>query len=185
MDNLSINELVLWSGAPRQGLMLRASDLLMIPFSLMWGGFAVFWEYSVFTSDAPLLFRLWGIPFVLVGLYMVAGRFVVEAWQRAYTDYAVTDDRIIIRSGIFRRQMKSLNLRAMGEFSLTENGKGEGTIVFGVSPAGNMFSGLASWPGVEELPRFDTIPDARKVYEIIRNAHSAAHHTRPFGQRLG
>lgn len=165
--------------------MLRASDLLMIPFSLMWGGFAVFWEYSVFTSDAPLLFRLWGIPFVLVGLYMVAGRFVVEAWQRAYTDYAVTDERIIIRSGIFRRQMKSLNLRAMGEFSLTENGKGEGTIVFGVSPAGNMFSGLASWPGVEELPRFDTIPDARKVYEIIRNAHSAAHHTRPFGQRLG
>jgi hypothetical protein len=185
MDNLSINERVLWSGAPRQGLMLRASDLLMIPFSLMWGGFAVFWEYSVFTSDAPLLFRLWGIPFVLVGLYMVAGRFVVEAWQRAYTDYAVTDERIIIRSGIFRRQMKSLNLRAMGEFSLTENGKGEGTIVFGVSPAGNLFSGLASWPGVEELPRFDTIPEARKVYEIIRNAHSAAHHTRPFGQRLG
>ena len=185
MDNLSINERVLWSGAPRQGLMLRASDLLMIPFSLMWGGFAVFWEYSVFTSDAPLLFRLWGIPFVLVGLYMVAGRFVVEAWQRAYTDYAVTDERIIIRSGIFRRQMKSLNLRAMGEFSLTENGKGEGTIVFGVSPAGNMFSGLASWPGVEELPRFDTIPDASKVYQIIRNAHSSAHHTRPFGPRLG
>ena len=185
MDDLSINERVVWSGAPRQGLMLRASDLLMIPFSLMWGGFAVFWEYSVFSSDAPLLFRLWGIPFVLVGLYMVAGRFLVEAWQRAYTDYAVTDERIIIRSGIFRRRMKSLNLRAMGEFSLTENGKGEGTIAFGVSPAGTVFSGLASWPGVEELPRFDTIAEARKVYEIIRNAHSAAHHTRPFGQRLG
>ncbi|KQV53668.1 MULTISPECIES: PH domain-containing protein [unclassified Duganella] len=185
MDNLSINERVLWSGAPRQGLMLRASDLLMVPFSLMWGGFALFWEYSVFSSDAPLVFRLWGIPFVLVGLYMAAGRFAVEAWQRAYTDYAVTNERIIIRSGVFKRRMKSLNLRAMGEFSLTENGKGEGTIAFGVSPAGNMFSGLASWPGVEELPRFDTIAEARKVYAIIRNAHSAAHHTRPFGQRLG
>jgi hypothetical protein len=97
----------------------------------------------------------------------------------------VTSQRIIIRSGIFRRRMRSLDLRSMGEFSLTENGKGEGTIAFGVSPAGNMFSGLASWPGVEELPRFDTIAEARKVYEIIRNAHSAAHHTRPFGQRLG
>ncbi|WP_426336454.1 PH domain-containing protein [Pseudoduganella sp. R-31] len=165
--------------------MLRASDLLMIPFSLMWGGFALFWEYSVFNSAAPLLFRLWGIPFVLVGLYMIAGRFVVEAWQRAYTEYAVTDERIIIRSGIFKRRMKSLNLRAMGEFSLTENRNGEGTIAFGISAAGNMFSGLASWPGVEELPRFDTIAEARKVYEIIRSAHSAAHHTRPFGQRLG
>lgn len=185
MDNLSINERVLWSGAPRQGLVLRASDLLMIPFSLLWGGFALFWEYSVFNSDAPLMFRLWGIPFVLVGLYMIAGRFVVEAWQRAYTDYAVTSERIIIRSGIFKRQMKSLDLRAMGEFSLTENRKGEGTIVFGVSLAGNMFSGLASWPGVEGLQRFDTIAEAAKVYQLIRRAHSAAHHTRPFGQRLG
>ncbi len=185
MDNLSINERVLWSGTPRQGLVLRASDLLMIPFSLLWGGFALFWEYSVISSGGPLMFRLWGIPFVLVGLYMIAGRFAVEAWQRAYIDYTVTSQRIIIRSGIFRRSMRSLDLRAMGEFSLTENGKGEGTIAFGVSPAGNMFSGLASWPGVEELPRFDTIAEARKVYEIIRNAHSAAHHTRPFGQRLG
>lgn len=185
MDNLSTNERVLWSGAPRQGLVLRASDWLMIPFSLLWGGFALVWEYSVFSSGAPLMFRLWGVPFVLVGLYMVAGRFMVEAWQRAYTDYAVTNQRIIIRSGVFKRRMKSLHLRAMGEFSLTENSKGEGTIAFGISAAGNMFSGMASWPGVDELPRFDTIAGARKVYEIIRNAHSAAHHTRPFGQRLG
>jgi hypothetical protein len=46
-----------------------------------------------------------------------------------------------------------------------------------------MFSGLSSWPGVEAEPRFDAIADARTVYEVIRNAHAAAHHTRPFGQR--
>jgi hypothetical protein len=183
MDNLSINERVLWSGIPRQGLMLRAADVLMIPFSLMWGGFALFWEYSVISSGAPLLFRLWGMPFVLVGLHMIVGRFFLEALQRAKTDYMVTNERIIIRSGIFRRRLKSLDLRGMGEFSLTENGKGQGTIAFGVSPAGNMFSGLSSWPGVEAEPRFDAIADARTVYEVIRNAHAAAHHTRPFGQR--
>ena len=185
MDNLSINERVLWRGAPRQGLMLRAADVLMIPFSLLWGGFAVFWEYSVIRSEAPLMFRLWGIPFILMGMHMIVGRFFVEAWQRAKTEYMVTNERIIIRSGIFSRQVKSLDLRTLGEFSLTENGKGEGTISFGVSPDGNMFSGLAAWPGIDTVPRFDSVPDAAKVYDIIRNAHCAAGHTRPFAQRLG
>lgn len=185
MDNLSINEHVLWRGIPRQGLLLRGADAVMIPFSLLWGGFAAFWEYSVINSGAPLLFRLWGIPFVLIGAHMIAGRFFLEAWKRAKTDYTVTNERIIIRSGIFSRQVKSLDLRGMGEFSMTENSKGEGTISFGVSAAGNRFSGLAAWPGDDTVARFDSIADARKVYEIIRNARYAAGHTRPFAQRLG
>lgn len=185
MEHLSINEHVLWRGAPRQGLMLRGADVLMIPFSLLWGGFAVFWEYSVISSGTPLMYRLWSIPLILMGLHMVVGRFFVEAWQRAKTEYLVTSERIVIRSGIFQRQSTSLDLRTLGEFSLTEHGKGEGTIVFGVSQAGSKFIGLESWPGVELVPRFDTIADARKVYEIIRNARFVAGHTRPFGQRLG
>ena len=185
MEKLSINEQVLWRGAPRQGLMLRAADVVMVPFSLLWGGFAAFWEYSVINSDAPLMFRLWGIPFVLMGLHMIVGRFFLEARQRARTEYMVTNERIVIVSGLFTRQTKSLALRTLGEFSLTENGKGEGTISFGVSQAGNMFSGLASWPGIETVPRFDTIADAGQVFDIIRSAHSAAGHTRPFAQCLG
>ncbi len=165
--------------------MLRGADILMVPFSLVWGSFAMFWEYTVISSDAPLLFRVWGIPFVLVGLYMIAGRFFVDARQRANTEYVVTSDSIIIRYGIFRRKEQILSLRELSDFSLTENRNGEGSITFGVSAAGNVFSGLASWPGVEDVPRFDCIANVRKVYDIIRNAHYAAGHTRPFGQRLG
>lgn len=185
MDNLSVNERVLWQGVPRQGLMLRGADVLMIPFSLLWGGSVAYMEYSLIDAGAPLVFQLWCLPFVLIGIHMIAGRFFLESWQRARTDYLVTNERIIIRSGIFSRSVKCLDLRTMGEFSLTENAKGEGTITFGVSQAGIKFSGLAAWPGDATVPRFDTIADARKVYEIIRNAHYGAGHTRPFGQRLG
>jgi hypothetical protein len=185
MDNLSTNESVLWHGVPRQGLMLRGADVLMIPFSLLWGGFSLFLEYSVMRSDTPLVLRLWSIPFVLMGAYMVGGRFVIEAWRRARTQYVVTNERIIIHSGILRHRAQSLELRTLGDFALTEKSKGEGTISFGVSAAGNRFSGLADWPGDDTIPRFDTIADARKVYDIIRKAHHAAGHTRPFGQRLG
>ena len=41
---LESGERLIWSGAPREGLALRRGDLFMVPFSLVWGAFAIFWE---------------------------------------------------------------------------------------------------------------------------------------------
>ena len=150
---------------------------MTIPFSLMWGGFAVFWEWSVFQENAPFFFRLWGIPFVAVGLYLIFGRFFYEARLREKTCYAVTNERILIVAGIFRRETKSLPLRTLSEISFSDRPDGEGTITFG--PAGfmpNILRGSRGWPGANRTasPSFELIPDAKSVYSTIRAAQKAA-----------
>src|SRR5262249_33566803 len=117
---LAGGERLLGCGQPGQGLRLQAADALLIPFSIMWGGFAMFWESSVFRSCAPMFFRLWGVPFVLVGLYVMIGRFFVDARQRASTYYGLTDQRVIIISGLRSRQVKSLELRSLSDVSISE-----------------------------------------------------------------
>jgi hypothetical protein len=147
----------------------------MIPFSLLWCGFAIFWETSVIARGAPFFFMLWGIPFVLVGLYIVFGRFIVDAQTRERTFYGVTSERIIIVSGLFSRQTKSLQLRTLSDISLTERADESGTITFG--PQHPMTRSIPSgWPGAGQYaaPAFDMIERAKETYEIIRQAQRSA-----------
>ncbi|MDT3737717.1 MAG: PH domain-containing protein [Denitratisoma sp.] len=174
---LSTGESVLWSGQPRQGIILRGTDAFMIPFSLLWGGFAIFWELSVINSNAPAFFVLFGIPFVLIGIYLIIGRFFFEAKRRARTYYAVTNERVLIVSGLFGRKVQSLNLRTLSDLSLSETKGDEGTIAFGGgSPFGSMFGGFSGWPGMGAYlgPRFELVANAKTIFETIRGAQRAA-----------
>ena len=173
-EELAPDERLLWPGKPRQGLVLRASDAVMVPFSLLWGGFAIFWEAMAltmaFSGEEPtpmpvaIILPLFGVPFVVVGLYLIFGRFFVDARIRARTFYGATDQRIIIVSGLFSRKVKSLNLRTLTDVSLTEKSDGTGTITFGPShPFAWCFGGMHR-PGTPQAPpSFEMIPDARTV----------------------
>ncbi|MHA6204792.1 hypothetical protein ACXU4B_10235 [Dyella soli] len=147
-QELGRDERLLWNGVPKQGLLFRASDLLAVPFSLLWGGFAIFWEYSVTSAkDAPVIMELWGIPFVLIGLYMIVGRFFADAYLRKRTVYGVTDQRVIILSGLFNREVKSLALTTLSDITFTGRSDQRGTITFGPSVFGLSMMGSAPWPG--------------------------------------
>ena len=170
---LARGERLLWSGRPRQGLRWRNSDLVTVPFSLLWGGFAFFWEYSAWTKKTPAIFQLFGIPFVLVGLYLIAGRFFADACQRARTWYAVTDQRILIISGLTGRELKSLTLRNLAEVTLREGSDGAGSIVFGptgTTPAPWNSAARSGYGRRYAPPSFELLDNVRRVYDIIRNA---------------
>ncbi|MBW8864181.1 MAG: hypothetical protein JF609_04510 [Verrucomicrobia bacterium] len=170
---LSSGEKLLWSGRPLGGIRLRKQDAFMVPFSLMWGGFAIFWEAGVIYSNAPFFFRLWGIPFVLVGLYLILGRFFVDAKLREKTFYGISDERVLIISGFFSRNLRSLNLKTLSEINLSEKEDGTGTIAFGPAYPMTQFPG-GGWPSRRGYtpPSFEMIERVRDVYDIIRRAQS-------------
>jgi len=176
---LGAGERLLWAGHPRRGLRLVMADALLIPFSMLWCGFAIFWERNALAAAAPGFFALWGVPFVAMGLYMVFGRFIADAVRRSKITYGLTPRRLILISGVLSRQVKSIDLSSLGELSVGERRDGSGTITLGTSssptPWGVSLLG-PSWPGAAGRlpPMLEAVEHARAVYEKIRTLKSQA-----------
>lgn len=173
---LSSGESLLWSGRPRQGVVLRGVDVFMVPFSLLWGGFAIFWEYGVYTSGAPAFFLLFGGFFVVIGAYFIFGRFIADSLKRKSTYYGITNDRVLILSEFPTRKIKSLNLRTLSDITFSNKTDGTGSITFGPQNLMAAWMGGMSWPGMGQYqnPEFDLIKDVKTVYDIIRDAQKRA-----------
>ena len=104
---LAAGEHILWYGKPSEGNLITRNDFLLIPFSIVWCGFAVFWTVSAASSGVPI-FWLFGVPFVCVGLYLVFGRFIHTAYLRKRTVYVITNQKILrSRAGKIDMLMKA------------------------------------------------------------------------------
>lgn len=172
-SELNSSEQLLWAGQPRSGIVFRLNDAYMIPFSLLWAGFACYSMFKRQTLD------LVGVPFVLIGLYLVVGRFFVEAWKRKRIFYGITTERVIAISTFFSRTVTSVNLRTLSDLTLTQRADGSGDIVLGGSVRSKgWFKGWANRRQQDEQPALELIADARRVYDILRDAHTKAQYGR-------
>ena len=109
---LDDDEKLLWEGRPsRRLLILTKADIFLIPFSLLWGGFALFWNLAAWGMGAPFFFRLFGLPFLLVGAYITVGRFFVDQYIRKHTVYALTTKRAFIATSAFGRKLLEKPIR--------------------------------------------------------------------------
>ncbi len=67
-----------------------------MPFTLFWAGFTVLWNVMVWRGHAPVFFRIWGIPFLLAGVYAVIGRFFLNRKRKQRLEYALMAARAVI-----------------------------------------------------------------------------------------
>ena len=165
-------ERVVWSGRPVAGLLFTPRDAFLVPFSLLWCGFVIFWIVGVLASGGGP-FALFGVAFLAFGLFFSVGRFVLDATLRANTEYALTDKRILIsRTGPFS-SFKAVALDRLPEAEINERSDGRGTVRFGQQQSlfGFGQSGLSIWtPALDPTPQFLAIPNARKVFDLVQEA---------------
>jgi hypothetical protein len=163
-------ERLLWSGRPRQGIAFHSRDVFMIPFSIFWCGFAIFWTFKATSIGAPPFFLIFGLGFVCVGLYFVFGRFIQDYIIRRKTVYGLTDARILIITGLGK--LLTLDLKQLNEISLSENKDKTGTITFGSLQSDNALAFIPDWSGKMSrgIPKFEMIENVRQVYDMLNRA---------------
>ena len=175
--NLGPDERIIWSGQPTQGLRFAPQDILAVPFAAFWL-LMVVTIFGVVATDAtdvnPVAFVM--LPmFVLVGLYMLVGRFFVDIIARRRTHYVLTNQRALIESGLFTANKNSVNLAAAAEMQFQGGRKGRGTIKFGST---NVFYAMVppSWPGAGSVlpPTFHDVEDAERIYGLALTAQRDA-----------
>lgn len=185
VSELAHGEQVLWSGKPDNRRWLYAEDLVLVPFSLLWGGFAIFWEISVLTSGhqrgaTQIFFSLWGVPFVLIGLYLILGRIFVRRWLRRRSLYVLTNERVLSFSYSWRGGLGVrviwLDSRPPLEKHIGRNG--QGTLCVGQTAPGQRWLGSnTGWPGAAMKGSaivLTDIPDAASVYAQIAQQIASA-----------
>jgi hypothetical protein len=171
-------ERILWQGHSLQHRLLRRADAVLVPFSILWCGFAVFWEVSVLRhAAAPVLLQLFGIPFVLVGLYVVFGRFVVRAIITRRTRYVLTDRRVVVVGGLSGARTTSAYLNSLPPPVCTEGADGSGSLAFGEFPGiGEIFNSRNGWRAwasePSATPVLRDIPEVRRVRDLVANSQA-------------
>ena len=122
------DEYILWKGKPERGHLVNGGDVFVIPFSIVWCGFALFWEMTAISSGAPTFFALFGLPFIAVGLYLVFGRFIHTAYMRKRTAYVITNKKIIRLRG---NKIDMLDGKHLPVMHIEAYKDGTGTVQFG------------------------------------------------------
>jgi hypothetical protein len=132
-------ERILWTGRPRAGLAFRAALLIWL-FAIPWTAFTMGWEtmaLSGWLSGKPapsganlmfgIVFPLFGLPFVLVGLGMMAAPFYAY-WWAGRTAMVIGEKRLAMVTVGRRLRVKSYRKETILRTERTERADGSGTL---------------------------------------------------------
>jgi hypothetical protein len=183
---LDEGEHVLWQGRPDPGIewrqMLSPTSLFGVvftAFSLFWIGAAAAMIWG--TGDAPgifVLFPLFGLPFLLIGLFMMGGNVVWAAYLRRSTIYSVTTRQVFIaRDTGAGRTLEAIRIANITDIAL--EGGDPGTVRIDVArPLGFRTEKIDGPDGMgmarsKRSFRLARLPEAARVFSLIRDQQRA------------
>jgi hypothetical protein len=165
LGEIEPNEAIAWVGRPHRGRFF----LSMLPiffFGVPWTAFSVCW--IAMASRAPggmgLIFPLFGLPFVALGVGMLAAPFWAQR-RAGQVAYVVTDRRVIFFEPNFPSGQKVVSLRTgeFGPLERIERDDGSGDLTFAVPLVAQVRSGAST-----VARKFVGVSQVREVESLIR-----------------
>jgi hypothetical protein len=161
-------ERVYWAGMPNPRITFHSDDWQAIPFAIMFGGFSIFWETAALRSPSTFM-ALWGLPFVVIGQYLIWGRFIYDRWLKKRTYYGVTNRRVLIVQEGWKRKISSSYLEFIPV--IEREGERTGTLWFGtkypvIAGKGQKTRSMSRF-SVGDVPVFADVDDVDTVYRMI------------------
>jgi len=177
VQELEPDEQLLWVGQPAPAFFV-GNSFGSVLFAIPWTLFAVFWMCAAAGFQIPefgpeMIFPLFGVPFVLVGLAMFGSPLALRYCLKK-TVYVVTDHRAIVFAGtLFSMKIVSYDPDELGGLQRKEKPNGLGDIRFGDKPSD---SGHAKRQTPELVPTggFWNIPFTRDVARLLKNLAAQA-----------
>lgn len=127
---LEPGELIKWVDQPVPRFFTAYSTLTFL-FGIPWTAFAISWMWGAlgFRWSRFDCFPLFGIPFVLIGFWMLSSP--IQVWYEAHqTAYIITDKRaILIEGGITGTTIRSYLPSEFGDVHRRENNDGTGDAI--------------------------------------------------------
>ncbi len=172
------DETIHWYGKPNAWAILAIGDRFLIPFSLLCGIFAFYWEYTTFNLESQIisggpftyLYPITGIPVILVALYLMIGRFFYKFWLKTRTTYAVSNKRLmVITQGKVRKERFQFLNHIKTILKMTDK-NGAGSLTFGDLGRGGLFTNAGIFlidKDFQGIVSFFDISDAEEVYQLV------------------
>ena len=136
------DETILWTGRPDPSIHFTVADIPLILFFLAWEGGVIFFTATAFFSGAGFFSIFLLMIFVCIGLSMIFSRFVLPAWRKKRTYYAVTDKRVLaLTTTTGGRTLQTRDIHTLPGVRTSVRRNGTGTITFG-NPGGTR---ILSW----------------------------------------
>ncbi len=160
---LEAGERVLWMEHPVARYFTPASRASFL-FAIPWTAFSIFWicgaagfKLPDFSKGGAVLFPLFGLPFLLIGLGMLSSP--IWTYRRARrTVYVITNRRAISFAAGRRMTIRSFAPDELYDVYRTEKRDGSGDVIFGG----------ASHAGEEPVQGFYNVRDARTVEQMLK-----------------
>jgi hypothetical protein len=136
---------------------------------LLGDGVLGYWGAGPKGGVPSIFMSLWGIPFVVIGQYMIWGRFFYDGWLKRRTYYAVTNRRALVVQQGWKRKTSWIYISSIP--SVEREGLVVGTIRFGPKyPAwvsrGQKTRSMSRFD-IGDVPVFADIDDLETVYRMV------------------